>query len=227
MAPTMAAAGRDSPSVCAMSDSDERLLERIARREADAAALLFERYADEVWSLVARRTSAAEADDLTQEVFVRVLRRASTFRAESSVRTWLWSIAYNTVRERHRQRLRATTLSGLCASGPGPESEAIGAEARRDLMAALERLPDEQAIVLELHRLDGLSHREIGRLLGIEPAASRKRLQRALSSLNAALESRADGCARHSRLETWRRSLLRRVLPEEESHGPDTGSQPT
>jgi len=207
-----------------MRESDESLLARIAERDAQAGAILFERYADEVWSLVARRTSPGDADDLTQEVFVRVLRRASSFRAESSVRTWLWSIAYNTVRERYRERLYAGTLGELVTPDPGPESLAIHAERRRELLAALEALPDEQAIVVELHRLDGLSHEEIARRLDIQPAASRKRLQRAMSALGTQLGSRPDANARHSRLETWRRSLLRRVLPEEQEHGEGSGS---
>ena len=130
-----------------MQQSDDtELLRRVAQRDPDASAELFERYADEIWRKMARGTSAAEADDLCQEVFVRALRRASTFRNDSSVRTWLWSIARNTLRERYRMRIAVDSPGEIAATGPGPESLVISAERSRQMVAALVHLPVKRSL---------------------------------------------------------------------------------
>ena len=146
---------------------------------------------------------------------MRALRGASRFRGESSARTWLYSIARNTLSERERERWEAHLAGDVGDPQPGPESLAIGGQQRRNLIAALDRLPDEQALVLELHRVDGFSHKQIAALLGIEIATSRKRMQRAKESLERALATSHSQHGRHSRIESWRSSLLRRALPEE------------
>jgi len=212
-------------------EADETLLERVAARDRSAGAELFDRYAGEIFGLLARATRPSDAEDLLQEVFVRALRRSSSFRGDASVRTWLHGIARLTLLERYRARREAASLGDLPAPGPGPESFAIGAQQCRERIAQLERLPDHEAIVLELHRIDGLSHDEIAALLGISPAASRKRLQRAVATLDQfqtgdSVEPEA-GLARHSRFETWRASLLRRVIAKEEPHVDTTRREPS
>jgi len=201
-----------------MQASDEQLLQRIAARDREAGAELFDRYAGEIHVLLARATGVVDAEDLLQEVFVRALRRASTFRGEASVRTWLHAIARLTLLERYRARREAGSLGEVAGPGPGPESLAIGAQRCRDRIAQLERLPDHEAIVLELHRIDGLSHDEIGALLGITAGASRKRLQRAAAMLEELRVAPETDIARHSRFDSWRASLLRRAIVKEDSH---------
>ena len=211
--------GKISPAptsgVGAREPSDEMLLERIASRDRASGASFFDRYAGQIFGFLARRAPAEEAEDLLQEVFVRALRGASSFRGAASVRTWLYAIARHVLLERSRARLDAETFVELSDERPGPESLAIGSEERRRVVAALGRLPDELAIVLELHRIDGLSHEEVGRILEISAAASRKRLQRAVRALDRELRAAPSRLAAHSQLESWRASLLRRAL----SHG--------
>lgn len=193
-------------------DLDVDLIRRIAGRDRSAAAQLFDRHAAGVLRFIARRVGAQECDDVLQEVFVRALRRASTFRGESSVRTWLYAIARLVVFERHRSvaRRRDESLGDLPADRPGPESFMLRSEEGQRLLAALQRLPDEQALVLELYHVDGLTHDQVGEILGISAVASRKRLQRAARWLGEALAGEL-GDARHRRLESWRDSLLRRT----------------
>jgi RNA polymerase sigma-70 factor (ECF subfamily) len=73
--------------------ADAELLRRIAARDRVAGAEFFDRHAADVFAYLRRHLDASESEDLLQEVFVRALRRASSFRAESSVRTWLRAIA--------------------------------------------------------------------------------------------------------------------------------------
>jgi len=195
------------------SRADADCLHRIVAHDAQAAGELFDRHAAELYGFLVHRIGPQEAEDLLHEVFVRALRRASSFRGESSVRTWLYGIARRVVLERYRKSARdPATLSGTVSVPRGPESLALVSEEQRALIAALQQLPDDQAIVLELHHVDGLSHDEISARLGISSAASRKRLQRGSRALRAVLRS-APRAGRHVHLESWRESLLRRVEP--------------
>ena len=73
--------------------------------------------------------------------------------------------------------------------------------------------------MLELHRVEGLTHREIARLLGIKPATSRKRLERAIEALERREIQSEARLGRHTQLLAWRSSLIRRALPKEGRDG--------
>lgn len=196
-------------------NAELRLMKRVASRDRDAATELFERFADEIFAFVLRRLPRPDAEDVLQESFKRALVSASTFRGDGSLRSWMYSIARHALMERWRDRIDPKSVVDIIDVGPGPESLAFRAEQNQCLVWALERLPDEQAIVLELHRADGLSHEEIAQVLGIRPATSRKRMQRALRSLTRALASSEGRNPDHGQFESWRRSLRMRVLTEE------------
>jgi RNA polymerase sigma-70 factor (ECF subfamily) len=196
-------------------NADLRLMKRVASRERDAATVLFDRFADEIFAFAARRLPATDAEDVLQETFKRALVSASTFRGGGSLRSWMYGIARHVLMERWRSRIDPKSVIDIMDLRPGPESLALGCEESQRLVWALERIPDEQAIVLELHRVDGLSHDEVAEILGIRPATSRKRMQRAVETLTQALESGAESDPDHGRFDSWRRSLLMRTLPEE------------
>ena len=193
-------------------------MRRVSLRDRKAAAVLFDRHADEIFRYVVRRIGGVDAEDVLQEAFKRALVSASTYRGEGSLRSWLYAITRHVLIERSRDRIDPRSFVEVVDPGPGPESMALRGEQQRQLLWALERLPDEQAIVLELHRADGFSHNEISQILGIRPAASRKRLQRALRTLGRALAADEARSPDHGRLDSWRRSLRMRVLPEGVDH---------
>ena len=194
--------------------ADLQLMRRVALRDPKAAAEFFDLYADEIFRYVVRRIADVDAEDVLQEAFKRALVSASTFRGEGSLRAWLYGIARHVLLESWRDRIDPRSLVDRVDPGPGPESMALQGEQQKRRIWALEQLPDEQAIVLELHRADGFSHDEISKILGIRAATSRKRLQRALKVLGRALAG-DDACSpEHGRLDSWRRSLLMRVLPQ-------------
>jgi RNA polymerase sigma-70 factor (ECF subfamily) len=189
-------------------------MRRVALRDPKAAAKLFDLYADEIFRYVARRIADIDAEDVLQEAFKRALVSASTFRGEGSLRAWLYGIARHVLLESWRDRIDPRSFVDGVDPGPGPESMALQGEQQKRRIWALEQLPDEQAIVLELHRADGFSHDEISQILGIRAATSRKRLQRALKVLGRALAGDDAFIPEHGRLDSWRRSLLMRVLPQ-------------
>ncbi len=194
--------------------ADLHLMRRVALRDPKAAAEFFDLYADEVFRYVVRRIADVDAEDVLQEAFKRALVSASTFRGEGSLRSWLYGIARHVLLESWRDRIDPRSLVDRADPGPGPESMALQGEQQKRRIWALERLPDEQAIVLELHRADGFSHDEISKILGIRAATSRKRLQRALKVLGRALAGGEACSPEHGCLDSWRRSLLMRVLPQ-------------
>ena len=194
--------------------ADLQLMRRVALRDPKAAAEFFDLYADEIFRYVVRRIDAVDAEDVLQEAFKRALVSASTFRGEGSLRSWLYGIARHALLESWRDRIDLRSFVDRADPGPGPESMALQGEQQKRRIWALEQLPDEQAIVLELHRADGFSHDEISQILGIRAATSRKRLQRARKVLGRALAGDEACNPEHGRLDSWRRSLLMRVLPQ-------------
>ena len=120
-----------------------------------------------------------EALDLSQEVFLRVFRTIHRFRGQSSLRTWIYRIAVNQARNRHRfwrRRHRADQVSldqhvaahGECSSGgePTPDRVLAQKELADRLHDALERLPFDQRTAIVLREVDGLSYEEIAFSLG-------------------------------------------------------------
>ncbi|MCH8084443.1 MAG: sigma-70 family RNA polymerase sigma factor [Myxococcales bacterium] len=201
-----------------LSISDAELLRRVARRDQRAAGEFFDRYAAEISAFLRMRLNEDESEEMLQEVFARALRGASRFRGQSEVRTWLRSIARYTLSEHFRGPTPPQSLPDSLAYGPGPESIAIHRERVGAMVSALERLPDDQAIVVGLSRVEGLSHEEIARKLNIKPATSRKRFERAIKALSRSMQSRAAPPPRHTRFESWCDSLFRRAIPRRPSH---------
>ena len=141
-----------------------------------------------------------EALDVSQEVFLRVFRTIHRFRGQSSLRTWIYRIAVNQARNRHRfwrRRRRADQVSldehvathGDFVSGGGPTPERVLAqkELAGRLQGALNALPFEQRTAIVLREIDGLSYEEIGFSLGVAIGTVKSRLTRARQTLRAQL----------------------------------------
>lgn len=146
-----------------------------------------------------------EALDLSQEVFLRVFRTISHFRGQSSLRTWIYRIAVNQARNRHRfwrRRHRADQVSldqhiaahGDCLSDGDLTPDRVFAqkELASRLQHALEGLPFDQRTAIVLREVDGLSYEEIAYSLGVAIGTVKSRLTRARQALRSELrEARA------------------------------------
>jgi RNA polymerase sigma-70 factor (ECF subfamily) len=141
-----------------------------------------------------------EALDLSQEVFLRVFRTIHRFRGQSSLRTWIYRIAVNQARNRHRfwrRRHRADQVSldqHLAEHGefvshlePTPERVLAQKELAARLQGALEKLPFDQRTVIVLREIDGLSYEEIAYSLGVAVGTVKSRLTRARQALRTDL----------------------------------------
>ncbi len=110
----------------ARCDSDAHLVRRAQQGDSDAFAALFQRHKTRIYSVCLRMTNnTAEAEDLTQDAFLQVFRKLSTFHGDSALSTWLYRIAVNTVLMHFRKKaLRQISLdepySQDAKTGRGP-----------------------------------------------------------------------------------------------------------
>ncbi|MCO8121987.1 sigma-70 family RNA polymerase sigma factor [Stieleria sp. TO1_6] len=140
------------------------------------------------------------AEDIVQETFGRAFRFIKKFRMQSQFYSWLYRIALN-VRGSHFRKHRALlaldsvgelTESLRTESADCPAASAARCEARQQVRAALERLPEHYRRILLLREFDGLDYREIGEIMEINMGTVRSRLSRARARLKVELESYAE-----------------------------------
>jgi RNA polymerase sigma-70 factor (ECF subfamily) len=168
---------------------DRALLERVRRGDTEGAAELFERYAPALLRFTDRLLSdRGLAEEVTQEVFVKVIARAHQYDGRAEVASWLFAIAANACRDRRRRDRRAhvVPIDGLAepvARGEGIERTLIEREKREAVRRALAELSEEQREALVLARYHGLPYAEIAQVLGISVGAVKTRIFRAVESL--------------------------------------------
>jgi RNA polymerase sigma-70 factor (ECF subfamily) len=147
-----------------------------------------------------------EALDLSQEVFLRVFRTIGRFRGQSTLRTWIYRIAINQARNRHRfwrRRHRADQVSldqhvaahgeFVSAGEARPDRVLAQKELAARLQSALDHLPFDQRTAIVLREIDGLSYEEIAYSLGVAVGTVKSRLTRARQALRLELrEARAE-----------------------------------
>jgi len=142
-----------------------------------------------------------EALDLSQDVFLRVFRTIHRFRGQSSLRTWIYRIAVNQARNRHRfwrRRHRADQVSldaHVATHGDfvspqldGPDRVLAQKELASQLEHALDHLPFDQRTAVVLREVDGLSYEEIAYSLGVAVGTVKSRLTRARRALRLELQ---------------------------------------
>jgi len=160
----------------------------LAAQQGDEAAFasLYDAHAGRVYALCLRLSAdRALAEELVQDVFVRLWQRLATFRGESAFGTWLHRLALNTVlesgRKGGRRRLRvqiAADFAGIDVSRDAPTA-AVDIHQQIDLESAVATLPAGARAVWVLHDVEGFGHAEIGTLLGIAEGTSKAHLFRA------------------------------------------------
>src|ERR1700722_8349581 len=170
--------------------SDAQLVAAVRSGDADALGVLFSRHHGAVYALCARLIQDDDlADDITQDVFLRVWRYARSFHERSAFRTWLYRLAYNACADRRRHSYDSVLY-------PAEPPSAEPTDRHMLLETALNRLSPKLRVVLVLSRFDGLGYDEIAHIIHCSPGPARVRLHRAMNALRQlcfALEARAEG----------------------------------
>jgi RNA polymerase sigma-70 factor (ECF subfamily) len=157
---------------------------------------IYEQHVSEVHRWVRRLLGpGGDVPDLIHDVFVVAVRRRAEFRGDGSIRTWLFRITMNVVRNRRRRaRLRAILFDryggGTAAPGGAPVTPLEDLERREqiaELYAALDRLPDKLRTPLILFELEGMTCETIGEMLGVSVGATWVRLHRGRARLSSEL----------------------------------------
>jgi RNA polymerase sigma-70 factor (ECF subfamily) len=160
-----------------------------ASGDGTAFERLYRSHVARIHSLVRRMLDADEADDLTQDVFVRAWQKLPTFRGEAAFGTWLHRLAVNVVlgrrktlgMERGRYHTGEDVLDGVSGRHETPEMT-------MDFEEAISRLPDGARQVFVLHDVEGYRHEEIARMLGVVPGTSKSQLHHARMALRRYLD---------------------------------------
>lgn len=178
--------------------SDAELAQKASNGDVYAFGELFTRHNHRVYSLCFRMTgNAADAEDLTQEVFVRLFKKIGTFRGESAFTTWLHRFTINQVLmhfRRQKKRPEKTTEEGVLPetfSGPQDRSSRIIID-RIALDRAIAELPAGYRVAFVLHDMEGYMHHEIAALLGTTIHTSKSQLHKARLSLRKILKRRSE-----------------------------------
>ncbi len=181
--------------------TDGELIDRYLRAgDGGAFGELVKRHQDLVYSLCYRMVGGAdEAEDLTQEIFIRLIDKVGLWRGEAKFTTWLYRLAVNHCRD-HLRRRRPEVVDAdefLVDSGPGPEGQAEAGDLRNRVEAALMALPLDWRSVVWLRDIEGFSYQEIAEILEVELGTVKSRLARARAALASALEgAEAEGGVR-------------------------------
>ncbi|HEX7159521.1 MAG TPA: sigma-70 family RNA polymerase sigma factor [Edaphobacter sp.] len=165
--------------------SDEQLMAAFSRGTTAAFEELFLRYKQPMFGFFRRRVGdRAQAEELTQETFLALLRSAVNYRPSASFRTYLYAIAFNVLRSHRRKAAFRAMFSGTTNREPMARDSLDGEIVLRDALSRLERVDRE---ILLLREFEQLSYAEIATVLRLPLNTVRSRLFRARMALREML----------------------------------------
>ena len=175
--------------------TDEQLMTELASGQQEALQVLHRRLAPLVFHIACRSLDAAAAEEITQDVFLRVWQKAASFDpALGGCRPWILQIAHrrvlNELRERGRRpRLdpQSESLVEVTAHDPGAEEELWASYQKSAIRRALAALPQEQGQALRLAFFQDLTHEQVASFLELPLGTVKGRIRLALEKLNTRL----------------------------------------
>lgn len=187
--------------------SDLALVERVQRGDRSAFNVLVLRYQSKVLKLVHRYVrDPMEAEDVTQEAFIKAFRAIGSFRGDSAFYTWIYRIAINTAKNAlvsNKRRPVSTDidvqdpeqgdLEARLTDGETPERLVMSEEIRVTVNRAMEELPEDLRTAIVLREIDGLSYEEIAASMDCPVGTVRSRIFRAREAIDRKLRVIFDG----------------------------------
>jgi len=170
------------------NQTDEQLIDQIRQGNQDAYRILVDRHKNYIYTLMFRELGHREtAEDLAQEVFIKLYRYLPHFRGEAKFTTWMYRLAINTLTDyrRSQQRKPLTSLIDSIKSWfrspeeEEPEERLLLKEEQIEVQRVLRKMKDNYRIILELYHMRQLSYQEIAAILEIPVRTVETRLYRA------------------------------------------------
>jgi len=170
------------------ANSETDLIRRAQAQDTDAFCLLAQQYARRIYLLAFHYCqSAPDAEDLSQEVWLKAYQALATFRSDSSFYTWLRRITINSFL--NHQRTNSIRIAEPETNFDVGSDETVYSNALfRDVMEALAVLTTSQRLMFLLRHYEGMSYEEIGNAMGCSPGTAKKSVWRALGKLRAKFE---------------------------------------
>jgi len=183
---------------------DLTLLDQWRAGDAKAGQTLFRRHFDSIYGFFENKVSSG-AEDLTQATFLACMRAREQFRGDSSFRTYLFTIARHELYRVLSARKRDTdkldfNISSIADLVSTPGTKLARNEEHRHLIEALQQLPVEQQVLLELHYWQGLEIAQLAQVFEAQDGAIRVRLHRARKALETRLQKTTP-------VDAWMRSF--------------------
>jgi RNA polymerase sigma-70 factor (ECF subfamily) len=181
--------------------NETELIEQLKQGDETAFKTIVEQWKDMVYNTILGIVqNETEAEDLAQDVFIKVFEKISTFKGDSKFSTWLYRIATTTALDHLRSKKRKKRFGFLQSLGGGnDEKESIpdfhhpgvsldNKERAAVLFKAIEGLPENQKTAYTLHKLEGLSYRDVSEVLNTTVSAVESLMSRANQNLRKELE---------------------------------------
>jgi RNA polymerase sigma-70 factor, ECF subfamily len=166
------------------------LVEAVRRGDPGSREALYHRYKRRVFALALRIVGAIDAEEVSQEAFIRIFRGLPKFRGDAALGTWIYRLAVNAALS-HRARRPAPGVEASSERAADTALVAVPATGdlalRRHLERALASLPVGYRTVIVLHDVEGLEHEEVAAILGCHVGTSKSQLHKARARLRETL----------------------------------------
>ena len=182
--------------------NETEFIERLKQGDETAFKTIVEQWQDMVYNTILGIVqNETEAEDLAQDVFIKVFEKIGTFKGDSKFSTWLYRIATTTALDHLRSKKRKKRFGFLqsLSGSSGEEKDQIpdfhhpgvnldNKERAAVLFKAIDELPDNQKAAYTLHKLEGLSYRDVSEVLNTSVSAVESLMSRANQNLRKQLE---------------------------------------
>ena len=213
-----------------MSTEDRELVARASRGDVEAFSKLVRTHSALVRGIALRMLGSQEAQDASQEVWVRVWANIKGFRRDSAFSTWLHTITVNTClnfrRKESRRKAREVDEEVMYLSEPpggdaDPEEAALDAERRGEIQVALGNVRAEHRAAMVMRHMDGLSCAEISEVLGVPDGTVKGWASRGRSAMFAALTQGSTSSERIIRSHVLGQKTISQGTADDAASAPD------
>lgn len=170
--------------------TDETLIEKVLAGECQAFEILIKKHQGVIYNYLYKITlSKEDAEDITQEVFIKAYNKLYTFERKANFSTWLFKIAVNTLNDNFKKKKvfelekEEAMMSIKCSERDIPEEALSLKEKKLEVLKLLEGLTLEQKNAIILKYVRGLSYKEIGKVLGVSEESAKMKVYRARKKL--------------------------------------------
>ena len=183
-----------------MEYEDSYLVEKSLEGDKSAFATIVDRYKKQIYSIAYSMThNHADADDLSQDTFIKAYENLRKFKLGTNFRAWLYRIAKNLCIDHLRRKKRFSEddldaqASSLPDGNPGPQEDMEASELMENITTAVDSLPKDQHTVVVLREMQGLGLKEIAKIMNSSESTVRWRLHYARKKLQKKLQGYLNG----------------------------------